>query len=446
MASVNKKPTSVKTHGNGYGHIPNAEEQLKRSVMSCMLWEDNFYESGESISDRIISLTKAVPVNIAIAIMKEAKHEQKLRHAPLLMARALASTGSISAVDLSDVITRVDDITEFMALYWKDKKQPISHAVQKGLSLAFEKFDEYQFAKYNRKKEVKLRDILRLVHPKTDDKKQNTLYGKIVHNELKTPDTWEVALSSGADKKETFERLLLENKLGDLAFLRNLRNIVESGIDLSFVKENILSRGWKKIIPFQFVTAAKYCPMVEVELEQALFKSIEKVSGKTIVIVDVSGSMYHSMVSKHSDADRATVACSLAMIAREMYQDCFIFATAGSDCSRIHKTQLVPSRHGFALKDAIYSMCSPLGGGGIFVKQVMDYVKPIVKDADRIIIITDEQDCDTVYHANTADFFGKENYIINVSTYECGVAYGSKTVHINGWSEKVLDYINTPKQ
>jgi len=53
----------------------------------------------------------------------------------------------------------------------------------------------------------------------------------LVAGELATPDTWEVALSAGAsvDKREAWERLLAENKLGAQALLRNLRNMAEPG-------------------------------------------------------------------------------------------------------------------------------------------------------------------------------------------------------------------------
>jgi 60 kDa SS-A/Ro ribonucleoprotein len=60
-----------------------------------------------------------------------------------------------------------------------------------------------------------------LCHPKPKDKAQAALWKRLVDNELKTPDTWE----AGKDKKATFERLILEKKLGALALLRNLRNM-----------------------------------------------------------------------------------------------------------------------------------------------------------------------------------------------------------------------------
>src|SRR5260370_20192169 len=56
--------------------------------------------------------------------------------------------------------------------------------------------------------------------PKDDQEK---VWKQLVDGELAPPDTWEVALSGGGGKCETFERLIAEKKLGGLALLRNLR-------------------------------------------------------------------------------------------------------------------------------------------------------------------------------------------------------------------------------
>jgi hypothetical protein len=129
-------------------------------------------------------------------------------------------------------IQRADELSEFLAIYAKvngvgpDKlKGKLSAQAKKGLAKAFTKFDEYQLAKYDRGGAIRLRDALFLVHAKPKDDAQAALWKRLVANELVTPDTWEAALSGGADKKEAFERLLRDGKLGYLALLRNLRNM-----------------------------------------------------------------------------------------------------------------------------------------------------------------------------------------------------------------------------
>ena len=85
-------------------------------------------------------------------------------------------------------------------------------------------------------------------------------------------------------------------------------------------------------------------------------------------------------------------------------------------------------------------MYSTLGGGGIFLRQCLDYVFDHEREADRLIVITDEVDCDHKLTPATANAFGKENYLINIAAYKNGIGYG-KFTHVDGWSESVLDFI-----
>lgn len=55
--AIKKEPVYTYEGGKA-SHISELEE-LKRATMSCLLWEDNFYEDGVSIADRITSLVKA---------------------------------------------------------------------------------------------------------------------------------------------------------------------------------------------------------------------------------------------------------------------------------------------------------------------------------------------------------------------------------------------------
>jgi hypothetical protein len=122
------------------------------------------------------------------------------------------------------------------------KLNKLSKQIQKGLVKSFNKFDEYQFAKYNRKAEVTLKDALFLVHPKAKDENQQAIFNKIVNDSLETPYTWEVELSvlgqtkfaDDAERKAAFknkwEELIFSNKLGYMATLRNLRNILEANV------------------------------------------------------------------------------------------------------------------------------------------------------------------------------------------------------------------------
>lgn len=443
MATINKKPKAPRTHEGAIASHISPEQQLKRSVMACMLWEDQFYEDGVSIVDRIAHLSSVVSSDKVAQIAIEARNQMKLRHVPLLLAVSLARHRYLKADLIEQIIQRPDELTEFLAIYWKNGKCPLSAQIKKGLAKAFIKFDAYQLAKYNRDTTVKLRDVLFLCHAKPENDLQAEVWKKLIDGQLESPDTWEVSLSGGKDKKETWTRLLAENKLGGMALLRNLRNMEQAKVDEQLIFNALEKMNVSRILPFRFIAAAKYAPQWESQIEKAMLRCLSqqpKLKGKTILIVDVSGSMYGGNISKYSEMDRANVACALAIPIRELCEDAKIYATAGNDSTRVHKTKLVPSRRGFALSDAIYGMCDPLGGGGIFLKQVCEYVKDKESQADRIIVITDEQDCDIDGSPERADAFGKHNYLINVASYKNGISY-SKFIHIDGWSEAVLSYI-----
>ncbi len=429
MATLNKPTRNERTtHEGAMAHPINPEQELRRSVMACMLWEKQFYEDGESIADRIkgliVAMCKAGKEQVVADIAREARNEQNLRHVPLLVARELALHGYQGTANLlADIIQRPDELTEFMAIYWADGKTPVSAQVKKGLAKAFVKFNSYQLGKYNRPKAIKLRDVLFISHAKPKDTEQADMWKRLVDGTLEVPDTWEVALSTGQDKKETWTRLIESKKLGGLAMLRNLRNMQEADVPEATIKKGIAGMNASRVLPFRFIAAAKFGPRFEPELEAAMFRSIEtKLDGRTVVLVDGSGSM-NGDISAKSDMTRFEAACALAMIAREIFADTLVFVFS-------NQVSEVAPRRGFALRDAVTAAAvfrgTDLRGAVEAINGAGEY--------DRIIVITDEQS----YNRPGAPT-GK-GYMINVASYQNGVGYGPWT-HIDGWSEAVFKYI-----
>lgn len=137
------------THGGTPAVRINAEAQLRRSVLSTLLWEGQYYENGQSIADRIQTLSAQVDPATVAALAVEAREVQKLRHVPLLLAASLAPRGGAVVGDtIARVIQRPDEIAEFLAIYWRNGRVPLSKQVKRGLAAAFTKFDGYQLAKY----------------------------------------------------------------------------------------------------------------------------------------------------------------------------------------------------------------------------------------------------------------------------------------------------------
>jgi len=429
MASINSKAkySGPITHEGGMSSRVSDAEILRRSVLSTMLWEDGFYEDGEAIAERIVRITKSVLPVEAVEIMMEAKEKQKLRHAPLLMAVALAESGILTKENVESVIDRADSLSEFMAMYWKDGRRPIDHQVRKGIALAFKKFNEYQLAKYDRAKTVRLRDVMRMVRPKPEDDEQAALWGRLIKGTMATPDTWEVALSGGADKKEAFTRLLVEKGLGDLAFIRNLRNMTQADVSLDLIRESFKSRRWGRMLPFQFVAAARNVPILDPEIETAMLKCMEgmdKVAGKVVILVDGSVSM-DAKISAKSEMTRFDAACGIAILARELCEDVTIYRFNDS-------AKLVPARRGFALRDALGS-----ANGGTEMWNAIRTAK--AQGHSRLmIVITDEQTSD---NGGVSEADSDLLVIVNVASNQNGVGYGKGSVHISGWSENVIAYL-----
>jgi 60 kDa SS-A/Ro ribonucleoprotein len=429
MARINipwLKSGGLRTHEGAPARHISPELQLRRSVLACMLWEDQFYEDGVAIAGRIRELVAQVPAEKVADLAVVAREKMKLRHAPLLLVREMARLKThrhLVSETMARVIQRADELAEFVALYWSEGKQPLSAQVKKGLASAFTKFDEYALAKYNRPAPVKLRDVLFLSHAKPVDQAQADLWKRLVDGELATPDTWEVALSSGADKREVWERLLRENKLGALALLRNLRNMAEVKVEEPLIREGLARLKTERVLPFRFIAAARYAPQWEAELEQAMFRSLEgqpKLPGKTVLLVDVSGSM-DAQLSRRAEMRRNDAGYGLAVLLREIAEKVSIYSFSDN-------LVRIPNRSGFALRDAINS--SQPHNGTYLGKAV----NGIDVKYDRLIVITDEQAHDVVPNAKA------RGYVINVASYKNGVGYG-QWVHIDGWSEAVIEYI-----
>jgi hypothetical protein len=127
--------------------------QLRRSVLACLLWESQFYEDGIEIAGRIAELVPKVAAEKVAALAIASREQMKLRHAPLLIVREMARHKTHRAPvseTLASILQRADELAEFVAIYWKDGRVPLSGQVKKGLAAAFPKFDEYQLAKYDR--------------------------------------------------------------------------------------------------------------------------------------------------------------------------------------------------------------------------------------------------------------------------------------------------------
>lgn len=433
MSSINRvvRKPAFNSVGTQVSQI-NAERQLKRVTMAAMLWENQFYMDGKTHAELVKELVaKVAPEKVANLAM-EARTKFKLRHVPLLLARELARNGKLQANALTNVIQRPDEMSEFLSIYWKEGKTAVSNQVKKGLAACFNKFNEYQLAKWNKNSSaIKLRDVMFISHPKPQNAEQTALFQRIAADTLETPDTWETQLSSGADKCGTFTRLMNEKKLGALAFLRNLRNMRDSGVADSLIRSYAQTVDVSRVLPFRYIAAARIVPQYEDMLESMMFRSLathQKIPGKTVLLIDVSGSMFGTRISSKSDLDRFDAAAALAMLCREVCEEVEIYSFSNNAVR-------VAPRRGFALREAI---SNSQNHGGTALGNSMKTVDSN-SQYDRCIVFTDEQSYDRPGAPRN------KGYIINVASYENGVNHQAWT-EINGFSESVIDYIQALEQ
>ena len=327
--------------------------ELYAAVVTTAL-SDNFYEKNGTRTERLRDLVAQNDPFFVAQLAVYAREKMHLRSVPLVLAVELARVhrgdGLVGRL-VSRIVQRADEITELLAYYQlanartgTKKLNLLSKQVQRGLAEAFNRFDAYQFAKYNRDAEVKLRDALFLVHPKAQSAGQQALFDRIAGNTLETPYTWEVELSaagqaayrSEAERRNAFrerwEGLIGSGKLGYMALLRNLRNILQAEVRASYAAQ-VAARladarevANARQLPFRFLSAYRELkPVSSVHtadlldaLEWAMQASAANLRGfdrnsRVLIACDTSGSMQKA-VSPRSTVQLYDIGLVLGML------------------------------------------------------------------------------------------------------------------------------------
>jgi hypothetical protein len=333
-----KTTTQVTNHEGAKAYTLTPEMELYSTVVTASL-QDQFYEKSTEKLERIRTLIAKNDPAFVARLAVYTREKMYLRSIPMVLAVELAKVHKgddlVSRMS-ARVIQRADEITELLAYYTlaNDRKETkklnhLSKQLQKGLAVAFNKFDEYQFAKYNRKTAITFKDALFLVHPKAKDEPQQALFDKIVNEALETPYTWETALSAAGkftyenerQKAAAFQAVWTEmiesGKLGYMAALRNLRNMLQYDVASVHLKKvydmladsNAVMKA--KQLPFRYLAAyreikdIKHGNVIEIKrsLEKALQVSVAHLKGfdaetRVVIACDVSGSMQQPVSAK----------------------------------------------------------------------------------------------------------------------------------------------------
>jgi 60 kDa SS-A/Ro ribonucleoprotein len=341
MSKLNTKGKNVTTNirtvaarrGEQLGVSANGNLQFKKEplqmlyelTVSTLFGKSTFYKTSDQLVQElrkhVATAVKNDNMDFVANLAIHARTEMNIRTMPLVLvvefANELRKQNKLyqhTRQLVCDVIQRADQITDMYAYALEvfGSKNKVPMAIKRGVADAFNKFGEYNFAKYNRDGAVKFRDVLRIVHPEAKDARQGMIFEKIMKETLEAPYTWEVELSKNGQlpeaerktKSALWTELVMSGKVGYMALLRNMRNIVEAGVGSSTVRHlaNVLSDPANvlksKQLPFDFVEAYKIVKPLNGTLATAVSQAIDVSVGnlpelgkKLWVIIDYSGSM-----------------------------------------------------------------------------------------------------------------------------------------------------------
>lgn len=460
MAKFNSAPNTVRTV-NKEGHAAYAmtnKERLVTQVLTTFFGEPKFYgDNSDEVIETASQVAAADPAFIAnLAVF--ARREFNMRsvsHALIAVLAHEVKGKPLIRSTVPAVVVRADDLTEILSAYLSLYGKPIPNSLKKGIGDALLRFDEYAIAKYKGEQNaLKMRDLLRICHPTPQNETQSDLWKRCIAKELETPLTWETELSAHGNNTETWEKLIASGKVGYMALLRNLRNIINANPSNKEVVFETLSDAEQvrksKQLPFRFLSAYKELQLVPGAtskvfdvLETAIDISVEnmaKIPGITVIVVDVSGSM-GSQVSEKSKMSCAEIGLMLGVLASRICEE-RIFMTFDT---RLYHPGVSTRGGTLAQVRGI-----PVQGGGTDMELPFRYlIKKKIK-ADRIILFSDNQvnyglQSQTIQ--SLADKYRNEVspgcwvHGVDLLGYGTQQFIGKRTNIITGWSEKLLDFI-----
>ena len=438
-----KKETGIVNLAGGKAYRESKELQFV-SLLLTSFGDDKMYCSGNDTFAKLDELIKECDKLFCAKAICYARREFGMRTITHYAASVLAKyiVGISWAKDFfAKVVYRPDDMTEIIACHLS-RKEKISAAMKKGFAKAFGEFTDYQLAKYRGEgSTVKLVDVVNLVHP-VQTEKNNGAIERLVNGTLKSFDTWEVELSAaGSDvekKKKVWHDLISGNKLGYFALLRNLRNIVSLGDEeLKDLALNALldekSIHKSLVLPFRYATAYKELSGIDAKAMKTISRACEiacdnvpKLKGKTLIALDVSGSM----------TNVADIAALFAAVLLKSNACDLIKFSYGAQYQFVNTDDSV-----MTIKDNLR-----FAGGGTNFISIFETAN---KKYDRVILLSDMQAwMSSYYHQSPSAAYNayKRKYSPECKMYSIDLAgYGTlqvpeKDVYcLAGFSEKIFD-------
>ena len=473
MSKFNFKNTNKTVNRDSFpAYKMQDKEQLVTAVLTTMFGEPKFYGSTDNDIFVLATVICGKDPAFVAKLACYARNVANMRSVSHVLACIIAHEAhEYTRAVIRNIIVRPDDITEIMACYKQMYGKPFPNALKREIAEQIQRFDEYALAKYNsRGMSMKLRDVLRITHPTPKNEKTEALFRKVLDDTLETPYTWETELSEKGNTKEVWDELISSGKVGYMALLRNLRNIVKCGADIAPVLK-VLSDPERvkksRQLPFRFFSAYRMLeqenlmtPEIHRALENALTVSVENldtVPGRTLIAVDVSGSM-GSCISRKSTVMCSEIAGLLGAMSSRICEDaavCYFDCPGGWSCLRGDKGYIVEH---YGKYDSILEICRKhiFSGGGTQMDLPMKFAleedkSASIKPFDRVIYFSDNVCNSSSYGIKTVQsMVDKYRKKYNPDFWVHGVdlqGYGTQQFCgknfnlIAGWSDKVLEFI-----
>ncbi len=464
-----------------YGKVKNKEgedaylmtpkEELISIVATCLVGEPKFYDSPTS---EVLSSIRKVLDEDPEFVLKTAlyvRNELHLRMVPLVMVIEYANykPGTVPGARkyVSDIISRADEITTLIELQLSRnaihaRSNILPMVIKNGIASAFNKFDEYNFAKYKYGKGVSMRDALFMTHPRPKESQRET-FNRIANNTLPTPDTWESIISRRGASKESWEEAIPH--MGYMALLRNLRNFIRHGIDMHMVIPVLSASGnvlKSKQLPFRFLSAYRAVEILSGEFDfdaeyvldglnialRASMENLPHISGTSVILIDVSGSM-NCMISERGSVSCKDIAALFGAMTRSMCDNSIVMPFASETC-RIDLS-------GDLMQDVSRIEDLKIGGCTYAHKPIQYCIEDNI-ECDRVILFSDEQCYGGTSYYNRDGSFEKSMETLHDRTH-CKLfsidltGYGTSIMplsnqwvnKISGWSDGILKYISLDK-
>lgn len=471
MASMNKSANGAMRTENRSGHAAyrmDDRTKLVTMALTTMLGEPKHY--GDTTDD-LISLAERMCKSgdgefvAKLAVWARTKGNLRSVSHALVSVVGHECYGNPSESDVyvptRDAVRRIasvrgDDGTEIIATYLAMYGKPLNNSVRRGVRDAQHQMSAFSVAKYqSRNRDLKLRDALRLDHPVPRDAEASEAMGECVAGTLGMPKGWETELSERGNTKEVWDELIRENRLGTMAKLRNLRNMIKAGADIEPVLDTFRSEEAvrkSRLLPFRFYSAyqeLQRAGLATTRVTKALdtamshaCANVEGLSGRTAVLIDTSGSMGWS-VSQRSVTSCRDIAAVLGAMVTHVSDDAWV---AGFD----YDARVIPMAGTSILSDV---GMVPHAGGGTNMEAGVRLLMRSGFDADRVVILSDNE-CN--YGRRTIQSVLEQYrrqvghdvwcHAIDLQGYGTTQVIGGRTQVLAGWSENVLRFMAYAEQ